>query len=122
MIMQKRKKILPKQSSWIQPLQKRYFNRGILYDVEGKYQQAVDDFTKYLNLVPTDDGIYNSRGISFQKMGKHREAVADFSKAIELMPGEPIYWDNRSRSYNMMGEKEAAKSDVLKSQTAGPEC
>jgi len=39
-----------------------YFNRAVLYTTERRYEEAMADYAKAIELNPTDTGAYNNRG------------------------------------------------------------
>jgi len=61
-----------------------YYNRGKTYLDSGKYQQAIDEFTKVVELIPYYANAYFTRGLAYYKLDKHLKAIEDYTKAIEL--------------------------------------
>lgn len=76
-----------------------YNNRGTLYGRSGKYQQAIDDFTKSIAINPQDANTYFNMGISYNGMGDLQQAIMTYTKAIELAPGHVAAYFNRGMSY-----------------------
>ena len=62
-------------------------NRGLAYLNQSKHAQAVADFDKAIELLPTMAFAYANRGMSKLQQKKLDAALADVSKAIELRPG-----------------------------------
>ena len=60
-----------------------YNNRGIIYSMSGKYLEAVNDFTKSLQLKPDNFGAYTNRALAYKGMGKYAEALQDMMTAKE---------------------------------------
>jgi tetratricopeptide (TPR) repeat protein len=71
------------------------WRRGISYDKLGKYEAAVADFSRVLELEPTNSVAYFNRGSTYDSMGAHDHAIADFGRALEL--------DNGSNHVSSMG-------------------
>src|SRR6202030_3616382 len=61
-------------------------NKGNELAQAAKYDEAVAEFTKAIELSPSDSRLYNDRGRVYRAMAKYTEAMADFDKAIQLAP------------------------------------
>ena len=48
--------------------------------------EAVENFTKAIELEPSKADFYHNRGFAFRKQKKYDLAVEDYSSAIELNP------------------------------------
>lgn len=64
----------------------------------GKYDLAIQDYTKALDVDPANSFAYYNRGITKDRMGDFEGAVADFSSAISLDPGNADFYHNRGFS------------------------
>ncbi|HSF23518.1 MAG TPA: tetratricopeptide repeat protein [Blastocatellia bacterium] len=64
----------------------RYFSRGTFYLMTGKYQNAVDDFTKALEQKPSDAIALSRRGQAFEGLGQVSRALEHFRAALQLDP------------------------------------
>jgi tetratricopeptide (TPR) repeat protein len=73
-----------------------YMVRGRAYAQERLFTQAVDDFTKYVGLKPSDATGYYFRGLARADMGRSDEAVADANEIQRLAPSD-------TRSHNLRG-------------------
>ena len=79
-----------------------YANRGTAYrqgartalaagDSEGastRYQAALADFAKYIELAPKDASGYEEHGQTLSELKQYDAALADFTKALELKPDD----------------------------------
>ena len=66
-----------------------------------KYNEAVSDFTKAIDLSSAKDGgLYYWRGMAFYLADQYQESIADFGKAIEMEPSNEgfYYWRGRAKS------------------------
>lgn len=90
-----------------------YYNRGNTFFDEGKYQQAIDDYTQALALstVYMFKDIYSNRGSAFAKMGRYSEAVADFSASLAIKKNHEVLY-HRAGAYLMSGDLLNALADV----------
>jgi tetratricopeptide (TPR) repeat protein len=79
-----------------------YANRGTAYrqaartavaagDSEGastRYQSALADFAKYMELAPKDASAHTEHGQTLSELKQYDAALADFNKALELRPDD----------------------------------
>ena len=61
-------------------------NKGTELAQAAKYDEAVVEFTKAVELSPSDPRLYNDRGRVYRAMAKYAEAMADFDKSVSLAP------------------------------------
>jgi tetratricopeptide (TPR) repeat protein len=52
----------------------------------GQYQDAIDDFTAVLKVMPRSSTAYAWRGTAYQSLGKRSEAIADYKAALAINP------------------------------------
>ena len=91
-----------------------YRQRGDIYDRQGRFTQALSDYSKAIELKPDYGASYNNRGIIYAKEGSFTQAMSDFSKAIKLEPDEPVAYYNRGNIYVKQGNFTQALSDFTK--------
>jgi len=51
-----------------------------------KYEEAVKDYTKAIELKPDDADTYYGRGLTYNYLGNYYYSIQDWEKAIELNP------------------------------------
>jgi len=66
--------------------QKEIFDNGVLLFKKGQYQDAIDAFSKLIELAPDHADAYKNRGVSYMKQEKFDLAIKDFQMAKELFP------------------------------------
>ncbi len=83
-----------------------YSARAAAYLSSKKYQLAVDDYTKVMDLHPAklaDETISNQyvlRGDAFDALGQRDKAIADFSTAIQLaLDSKEKFWAYQKRAW-----------------------
>lgn len=86
-----------------------YNNRGVAYLIQKDYTAALGDFTKSIELAPSDAAYNNRAGIYFNQ-GKTEEAIADFTAAIKIKPSAEGY-TNRGLSYQQTNRDALALAD-----------
>ena len=61
-----------------------YYNMGVEQYYHKRYQGAIDNFTRAIELVPNDSDMFFSRGLAKLLLHQNKEALDDFLKAMEL--------------------------------------
>jgi tetratricopeptide (TPR) repeat protein/TolB-like protein/predicted Ser/Thr protein kinase len=62
---------------------------GDVYNGTGKYELAVEQFRRAVELEPTSDAAYRGLGLAYERLGKPKEAEETYRRAIAL---RPHYW------------------------------
>ena len=62
-------------------------NRGLAHYKLGRPDVFAADFSRAVDLDPSNPKTYYDRGVAYLKIGMRDSAAADFAKAVELMPG-----------------------------------
>ena len=88
-----------------------YGSRGIAWLHLGEYERAVYDFSRVLQIKPTDAIAYLDRGLAWEKLGEHQMAADDFSQAIRLDPGKATPYLLRGIVWRHLGEYRKAIGD-----------
>ena len=63
-----------------------YNTRGLAYSESGEHDQAIEDFTKAIELKPECAEAYANRGTAYRDKGEMDKAIADYTKSIVLKP------------------------------------
>jgi tetratricopeptide (TPR) repeat protein len=58
------------------------FNEGLLSAIDGKFQDAIDEFAKAIKEGMNNWQVYYQRGLAYLDALNYEDAIADFSKAI----------------------------------------
>jgi len=80
-------------------------NRGVEYAEQGRYEQAIVEFTQCIQKRSIYARGYHNRAIIYARQGKLDLAIADLSKAIEMYPdsSNPPYFYSRGVAYTQKG-------------------
>ena len=88
-----------------------FFNKGIKFNKEQNYAQAINSFTEAINIDTSFQGAYVARGSAYYILRMYDEALHDFEYAIFLGPQSiPTY----SLAYFMKGRYYIALNDYEK--------
>ncbi|WP_304511748.1 tetratricopeptide repeat protein [Desulfobacula sp.] len=62
------------------------FDKGVLLFKQDQTQEAINTFSKLIEIAPGNADAYKNRGVSYMKQKKFDLAIQDFEKAKELFP------------------------------------
>jgi serine/threonine-protein kinase len=96
-----------------------YVNQGYKFYQQKKYNQAIEAYTKAVEINPNDYALYNDRGLIYTAKRDYDKAITDFDKSIELKP-DSLTYNNRGVAYEDKGEKEKAVEDYRKAVELDP--
>ncbi len=64
------------------------YNRGVGNLADGRFADAIADFTQAIEFDPQRANAYRLRGIAYKNIGEEARAEADYDKALQLgFPG-----------------------------------
>ena len=86
-------------------------NRGLALTTVAKYDLAVADYNKAIELSPGGAKYYNGRAWALFKAGKAQDALRDGEKALSLNPDDPDALDTRGHILEALGRREEAVGD-----------
>jgi tetratricopeptide (TPR) repeat protein len=86
-------------------------SRGQMLADEGQNQQAIAEYSRSINLLPSNPEPYLGRGYVYEKMGEYQKALSDYSRAISLNPSDPQAYFVRGLLYDLLGKTEEAVQD-----------
>ena len=61
-----------------------FFELGNVFNSQGKYEEAIQNFDKSIGIKPDFAKVYISRGVAKIKTGEHDDGCNDLTKAQEL--------------------------------------
>lgn len=97
-----------------------YFNKGIKFYGQRKFDEAVAAFTSAIELNPADFTFYNNRGLAHYAAKNYDEAILDFNRAVEINPNDSLIYNNRGVAYEDKGEIGQAIVDYRKALELNP--
>ena len=100
---------------------KKWFEKGLKYDIDKDYDKAIEAFTKAIALKPDYAYAYTNRGFAYYNNGQYDRAIEDYDKAIALDPNDAEAYNNRGVAYAVKGNKDRAISDYKKACDMGNE-
>jgi tetratricopeptide (TPR) repeat protein len=88
-----------------------YSKRGFTYSSLKKYQQAIADFSRALELDPNYIYAFTSRGWAYYNLKEYQQAIINFNHALELDPNAAIAYHCRGWTYDALKNYQQAIVD-----------
>lgn len=108
-------------TSLIKPDEKDNYNQGLSNYNQGNYEEAIDDFTKAINLNSNDPLAYYNRGLAYRELDKNSEAISDFSQTIRLDPEYTLAYYNLGLAHRAQDNPSDAVDDFTNALALGQE-
>ena len=87
---------------------KKYYKAGNIFVKNMKYGEAVDQYSKAIEIQPSEPRYYYSRGRAYELLEKFSEAKADFEKAIVFAPKDVNTYIGLGKVCNKLNNYEEA--------------
>ena len=97
-----------------------YDTRGYAFSKIGKYDDAIADYSRAIEVNPKDIFAYNGRSFAYSKKGQYDKAIADSATAIELDPKNSLSYHERAVAYEGKKEYDKAIADWSKAIAIAP--
>ena len=81
---------------------------GVLYRADGKYDKALEELNKVLELDPTNGEAHNAFGYLYLDMKNFEQSLEHFKKYVSLNPGDANPIDSTAEAYFLMGRLDEA--------------
>lgn len=86
---------------------------------KNKYDEAISEFDKVINISPNLESAYYKRGLVYWKKGNYDQALSDLNKAIEINPKNPYVYVARADIYSRKNDYDKAWDNVHKAESLG---
>ena len=97
------------------------YGRALSYFKMQRFQEAIQDFDKLLNLIPNNATYLSERGVALHLAGNNQAALQDFDKAVELEPDNPYRYSSRAYIKDRMKDFQGSVDDYTKAIELDPE-
>jgi len=94
-----------------------YLQQGSNFIEQGRYDEAIEQYTRAIELNPNLPHAYNNRAYVYLIKRQYDLAIAECNRAIELDSSFAMAYINRALAYKGQGKKEEALADLEKSVT-----
>src|SRR4029079_17238087 len=69
-----------------QNISREYILKGISFSNFGRYEEAIEEYNKAIEIDPRDYNGHYNKGNSLSNLGRNEEAIEEYNKAIEIDP------------------------------------
>jgi len=102
------------------PGSQAYGNRGLVYKNEGKTKEALDMFTKAIELDKFQtDALINRANIYFRQQ-RYVSAIRDYTQCLAVEPNNDLALANRGGAYLAIGMVDSARADLNRAIEINP--
>lgn len=88
------------------------FEKGRAFLVTKDYQQAIDAFSKALEVEPKESLYWDFRAYTFAEMGLYAQSLADYNELLKKETKRADYFVSRAKVQQKLGNIPAAMADV----------
>lgn len=99
-----------------------WHNRANLLAEAGRIGDAIESYSRVLNLDPANPETWHNRGVARIRCGDYSAAEKDFTRALDLKPSYPEALENRGVARSLQGSHRAQEAiqDFGKALSANP--
>jgi Flp pilus assembly protein TadD/curved DNA-binding protein CbpA len=97
-----------------------WLQRGHLLSSSGNCTEAIDAYSRAIDLNPEFSTAYNDRGDAYSYLRNFQQAVRDYDKAIAFDPNFVMPYINRANAYTKLGDYSQAIRDFDKAIDLNP--
>jgi tetratricopeptide (TPR) repeat protein len=87
------------------------FDRGVLYDNKGQFDEAIREYDLAIRLNPKNALAHYNRGLDYANKGQFDRAIEDYDQTISLNPDNPDNFVSRGAAYDGKGQYDRAIED-----------
>jgi tetratricopeptide (TPR) repeat protein len=95
--------------------------RGVCYVLAERYEEAIADFTRAIELDPKCLLAIGRRGEIYRQTGSYEEAFADFNRVIDLDANDARGYTSRGQTYQATGRHDEAIADFTRAIELDPD-
>jgi tetratricopeptide (TPR) repeat protein len=97
-----------------------YHNRGLTHARQLRFDEAISDYTKAIEISPGFAEAYYIRGLVYCEKGEYDKAISDFSKVIKLKPRFARAYTSRGLTYAGQAQYDKTIADFNKAIQINP--
>ena len=95
-------------------------NRGNIRIGMNQLDEAIEDYTRSIELAPDITDPYINRGAAYEAIGEWDAAIADYNRALEIDDRDPAIYNNRGNAKARQGDWDAALVDYQSAMLLAP--
>ena len=97
-----------------------YINRGAAHHGKNDCGEAVEDFTRAIDIDERSVEAHHNRAVCYQKLGRYEDAIADYGRAIDIDPNFGHAYAKRCELFAMAWRYDDAIADCSRSSSLAP--
>ena len=86
----------------------------------GEHERAIEEFSRAIQLNPTNSLAYHERGYTYSQLGKYERAINDFTQAIQLDPFDASAYNYRGQVHLELSDYTQAIKDYTQAIVESP--
>ncbi len=98
-----------------------YYNKGIVYNDEGKYTLAIENYIKALSYNRQSIEAYFNLGVAYINNKEYELAIDGFNNVLKLNPNETLAYSNIALAYSRRKNYDLAISNYQKVLALNPD-
>lgn len=98
-----------------------HYNRGVIYQSQGKADLAISEYQEAIALEPRYDWAWSNLGNVWLSLRKISEAIECFQRAIEIDSSDASFHNNLGYAYGRQGQLDLASSEYEKAIALYPD-
>lgn len=88
----------------------------------GRYEEAISELTKALEIAPRDPDVYVSFALTYDSMGALKSSIQCFKKALDITPDDPYVWSQLGITLSRIGGYHDAIEAFHHALNLDPDC
>jgi len=98
-----------------------YYNRGAAHYSDGRYDKAISDYSRFIEINPDYADSYYRRARAYEAKGRYEQAVSDYDECIRIRPDFVQAYHRRGNAYKNMSRYDRAIADFSKAIEIAPD-
>ncbi|QDZ18927.1 TPR repeat domain-containing protein [Chloropicon primus] len=94
-----------------------YGNRGNCRSRQGRFEEAIGDYNKSIELCPYSVDPVLNRGVAYEGIKEYKLAIEDYKAVLDVSPSDPAAWNNFGNANAALQNWEVAE-DAFKKATS----
>lgn len=95
-------------------------NRGNARARQGKFADAVSDYSRAIELAPGEPDPYLNRGATYEALLRFEDAISDYTAVLSINQRDPAAWNNRGNALLALGRYADARSSFQSAMQLAP--
>lgn len=96
------------------------FEKAYYYRVTGRPEQALEEYSRAIEILPTFWAARNNRGHIYRSLERYQEALDDFNHVLQSVPNDAMNYVQRGNVYRDLGKDTAALADYQQALRLDP--